>query len=513
MRPGGPIVAETRSGPVQGRREHGAGVFLGVPYAQPVTAANRFAAPSPVEPWRELRAATRLGEVCPQVPTYGPVGQAAASALAAGSDFLTANIRTPALDGAAPVLFWIHGGGYALGSANEPVLQSGAFAASGVVEVTVNYRLGALGFLHLDGAPDNRGLLDLVEALRWVQTHIAAFGGDPARVTLAGRSAGGFAVAALMAMPAARGLFARALPQSGASTGVVEAEDALKLTRRLCAALEVGPAQLARVPLARLLRAQRDLCNASYEQHDYARDGAAAMLGVPFVPVLGGRSLPEHPEAAAAAGRLAPVPMMIGCTTGEYVTHATAHAGAGAVDFAWAAARLHERVRALGLSGEEIVRRYRRALPRHTPLGIWRAVAGDLVFQNPATRFARLHARHQPVWKYLFGPEGPDETGAPHGAEVGLVWYRDGMDTALQPPRQRVDAADTAFAAKVHALWASFVHAGAPRADGTAWPRFGADAPQLLRIADGAVWPAPDPFAGRPALWDPPANAPAQASR
>lgn len=492
------IVVETASGAVQGYPEHGRAVFLGVPYAQPITDDNRFAAPQPRAPWPGVRPAQRLGEVCPQLPTYGPVGHAAASSLMAGSDFLTVNIRTPALGGAAPVLFWIHGGGYALGSANEPVLQSGAFAASGVVEVTVNYRLGALGFLHLPDAPDNRGLLDLIAALRWVQDNIAAFGGDPARVTLAGRSAGGFAVAALMAMPQAHGLFARAMPQSGASTAVASLEDADKLTRRMCMALATNADGLRRVPLQRLLLAQRDLCNESYERHDYRRDGAAAMLGVPFVPVIDGVSLPEHPEAAAAAARVAQVPMMIGCTTGEYVTHASAHAYATADD-AWTAARLHERVRPLGFSGAEIVRRYRQALPAHGPLGLWRAIAGDLVFQNPASRFAALHARHQPVWKYLYGADGPDETGAAHGAEVGMVWYRTGMDTVQQPQRQR--ATDSAFAARVHQVWASFVHGRAPSFDGLPWPSFTAAGPDVLRMADGRMWIERDPFVDRLALW------------
>ncbi|UIY31782.1 carboxylesterase family protein (plasmid) [Neorhizobium galegae] len=136
---------------------------------------RRFAAPQPVPRWSGIRSAKALSTVCPQIPTYGPVGKAAASTLEFGTDFLTVNIRTPSVTGSAPVLVWIHGGGYAVGSANEAVLQSGAFAASGLVEVTVNYRLGALGFLHLnDGSPDNRGLLDQIAALEWVRDNISS---------------------------------------------------------------------------------------------------------------------------------------------------------------------------------------------------------------------------------------------------------------------------------------------------------------------------------------------------
>lgn len=475
------MIVHTRSGAVCG--EHGA--FLGVPYAAPITQANRLGAPEP-SGWDDVRDATRLGAVCPQLPTYGPVGRNAASALTAGEDFLTLNIRTPSVTGNAPVLVWVHGGGYAVGSANEPVLQSGAFAASGIVEVTVNYRLGAMGFLHLDGCPDNRGLLDLIAALEWVRDNIAAFGGDPARVTFAGRSAGGFAVAAVMAMPAARGLFAQAMPQSGASTGISSAEDAAKLTRRMHVALGRDPREVA---LSDLLVAQRDLCNESYDRHDFDRDGSAAMLGVPFVPVIG-PSLPLHPEAAAAQGLTAPVPMMIGCTTAEYLTHSTVLPDS--LDFDGAAALLHERVRATGHTGAGIVARYREALPDHNPHGIWRAVAGDLVFQNPTTRFAHRHGLHNPVWKYLYGPDAADECGAAHGAEVGAVWFRQGMDLSSQPPRQRV--ADPAFAAIVHDVWAGFIHG---RRD---WPLH--DGANILRLTEGKALSAPDPFAARVSLWE-----------
>ncbi|MEI4485115.1 carboxylesterase family protein [Frigidibacter sp. MR17.14] len=496
-------VVETGSGRVSGRFEPWGGIaFLGLPYAAPVTPAQRFAAPEPVARWAGIRACDRLGPVCPQSPTYGPVGTAAASALGQGEDFLTLNIRTPSLTGRAPVLVWIHGGGYAVGSANEPVVQSGAFAASGVVEVTVNYRLGALGFLSLPGCPENRGLLDQIAALGWVRDNIAAFGGDPAQVTFAGRSAGGFSIAAVMAMPAARGLFARAMPQSGASTGLARREDAAKLTARMAAALGCTPDRIAEAPLQALILAQRDLCNESYERHDATRDGRAAMLGVPFVPVIDGDSLPDHPEALAARGQTAPVPMMIGCTTAEYLTHSSVLPAD--LDFAGAARLLHERVRPCGLSGDEIVARYRAALPDHGPQGIWRAVAGDLVFQNPTTRFARAHGRHQPVWKYLWGALGPDETGAAHGAEVGEVWYRPGMDQSQRPARQRV--ADPAAAARTHALWLSFLRGDIPATGGVTAPRHAVDAPEVLWLDPLGARSTRDPFDARTALWDQPAG-------
>lgn len=491
------IINLNGAGRLAGVRHQGISTFLAVPYAAPIVAANRFLAPQPVVPWDGVRDASTLGSVCPQIPTYGPVGHAAASTLATGSDFLTLNIRTPAPDGKAPVLVWIHGGGYAVGSANETVLQSGAFAASGVVEVTVNYRLGALGFLHLDGYPDNRGLLDIIAALRWVQDNIAAFGGDARRVTLAGRSAGGFAVAAIMAMPAAGGLFARALPQSGASTGIATRQDSRRLTDRFCRLLKVEQQAVATLSIDTLLQAQKQLCDESYTEHDAARDGNVAMLGVPFVPVIDGISLPEHPEQAARAGRLAPVPMMIGCTSGEYITHATAQPE---MDDALAAQLLDQRVRPLGLSGKQIVQRYRQAMPDHSARGIWRAVGGDLVFQNPASRFARLHAEHQPVWKYLYGAIAADELGAAHGAELAHVWYRAGSDVSQLPARQAIT--DRQLARAIHQLWVSFIRDDTPAPPaGGIWPRYSARSPQLLHLLSGGFEVKEDPFACRLGLW------------
>ncbi|HEY4200378.1 MAG TPA: carboxylesterase family protein [Devosiaceae bacterium] len=484
-------------GTIEGFVEHGNHCFLAVPYAAPITEERRFLVPQPVEPWSGVRSAKHLGPVCPQIATYGPVGKGATSSLAYGSDFLTANIRTPSLSGRAPVLVWVHGGGYAVGSANEPVLQSGAFAASGVVEVTINYRLGALGFLHLDWKPDNRGLLDLLAALRWVQDNIERFGGDPERVTFAGRSAGGFAIAAVMAMPGARGLFSRAMPQSGASTAIASMEDARKLTQRMCVALGTDEVGVAAASIDALLIAQRDLCNESYEQHDYDRDGSAAMLGVPFVPVIDGVTLLEHPENAAAAGGTMPVPMMIGCTSAEYLTHSSILPDD--LDYAGAARLLHQRVRHVGWTGEGIVAAYRRALPNHSPHGIWRAVAGDLVFQNPTTRFARLHGQHQPVWKYLYGLERPDEKGERHGAEVGSVWYREGMDSAEQPERLR--ASDHNFACKVHEIWRAFVaHDTMPHG----WQCYSGGDPVLLHITAERIGLEKDRFAERLELWQSP---------
>ncbi len=481
----------TTAGRLQGYVEHHIQTFLGVPYAAPLSAGRAFLAPQPVAPWQGTRLALRHSDVCPQIATYGPVGQAATSRLSAGSDCLTLNIRSADVTGSAPVVVWIHGGGYAAGSANEAVLQTGAFAASGIVEVTVNYRLGVFGFLHLGGLyPDNRGMLDVIAALQWVRDNIAAFGGDPDRITLAGRSAGGFAVATLLAMPAAQGLFQQALLQSGASTGVATQEDALKVTHRLQRAL-VSPRQaLPHLSWDLLLAAQQQICDESYTRHDFQRDGAASMLGVPFTPVIDGSSLPAHPEMLAAQGNLPAIPIMMGTTSAEYLTHSSVHA---ALDDAQAARLLDERVKPLGWRGEEIVARYRRELPHHSGLGLWRAIAGDLVFHNPSSRLVRLLSAQQPVYKYLYGAIAPDERGAAHGAEVAHVWWRAEHPPRTLAPHQQI--AYPPFAAEVHRHWVTFLQHQAP------WPAYTAPDDAVLHLTPGASALAPDPFAARLGWW------------
>jgi para-nitrobenzyl esterase len=487
----------TQYGMLEGRVVEGVHTFLGVPYAASLRSGRRFARPEEPEAWQGIRPALTHGPVCPQVPTYGPVGHGATSALNAGEDCLTLNIRTQAPCGKAPVLVWVHGGGYAVGSANETVLQSGAFAVSGIVEVTLNYRLGVLGFLHLDDAPDNRGLLDIIRALQWVRDNVASFGGDPARVTLAGRSAGGFAVATLMAMPEAQGLFSRALIQSGATPAVLPIRCAQKTTERFLSRLGATASKLETADISHILNAQKQVCDESYNSHDWQRDGSVTVVGIPFQPVIDPQTLPCHPELAAAQGRIVPVPVMIGTTSAEYLTHSRMHPHLTYDDLV---PLLDPRVRPLGKSGKTIVERYRQALPQHSPIGLWRAIAGDLVFQNPTTRYASFLGQTQPVYKYLYGDILPDETGAAHGAELAEVWWREGLHVQDLP--QRYHGLNPIFARQVHEIWRSFIADTAPvPLHGQHWPSYSSSKPTVLTISDNTVSYMDDPFFIREYLW------------
>jgi para-nitrobenzyl esterase len=210
----------TTGGVVRGGWENVVAVFRGIPYAAPPVGSRRFAAPVPAQPWDGIRDALEFGPPVPQADFAGSVMSSVSGSAGAGSaDCLTLNVWSPDLGAAGlPVMMWIHGGKYLEGGSGNPHSDGATLAQSGVVVVSVNYRVGVEGFAHIAGAPDNRGILDQVAALRWVQDNIAAFGGDPGRVIVFGQSAGAGCIAALLAMPMAAGLFRRAIAQSAPGT-------------------------------------------------------------------------------------------------------------------------------------------------------------------------------------------------------------------------------------------------------------------------------------------------------
>ena len=239
-----PIVATSR-GAVRGSREEDVCVFRGIPYARPPVGELRFRPPVPPEPWDGVRDATRFGRRHIQVydPVEGPLMHASARQ-PEGDDCLNLNVWTPdPTAGGLPVLVWIHGGSLKFGAGSDELYDGSTFARDGVVTVTLNYRLHPAGYLYVPGRPGAGafGLLDQIAALEWVRDNIAAFGGDPARVTVAGESAGGHSVGALLGAPAARGLFRRAIPQSGASSFDVLARGRRRPRRRGAAAARRRP--------------------------------------------------------------------------------------------------------------------------------------------------------------------------------------------------------------------------------------------------------------------------------
>jgi para-nitrobenzyl esterase len=413
----GPIV-ETTHGKLEGVQEVGHQRFRGIPFARPPVGARRFRAPEPAEPWAGVRDASAFAASAPQNPSPLP-GMAVGEQ---SEDCLYLNVYTPAADGGRrPVLFWIHGGGFTGGSGSQALYDGGRLATRGdVVVVTINYRLGALGYLALAGVTPNLGQLDQIAALRWVRDNIARFGGDPDNVTIFGESAGGMAVATLLAMPAARGLFRRAIPQSGAAHHTQTHEAAGRVARTLLEELGgIDAAKLADVPVAALLAAQ-------------ARTQAKLMTGLGslgFAPVIDGDSIPVHPLHAVRDGAGRDVELLVGTTRDE-----TKLFRMGAVDAApLDEARLLRRVR--GMLGrhesdaERVIESYRTARAGRAstdPSELLDAIESDRSFRLPAIRLAEAQHAHQPdTFMYLFSWESPARRGALgacHALELPFVF-------------------------------------------------------------------------------------------
>lgn len=469
-----PVVATTR-GRVRGFTRGGTAVFLGIPFAQAPVGALRFAAPVPIEPWEGERDAT----------AYGPTAQRGDTGITLipepsipGDATLNVNVFAPAdatPDAALPVLVWIHGGGFVSGSPASRWYDGDAFARDGVITVVVSYRLGFDGFGTIDGAPSNRGLRDQIAALEWVRDEIRTFGGDPARVTIAGQSAGGGSVLAPLTTPAASGLFARAMALSPA-VGAVAAPDARRFAERIADLAGVRPDRegFATLPEGRLLELQRQ---AQKPDRRARLAGLTALLddGLPLGPVVDGDLLPRSPIDALADGASANLPLVVGATDDEF-TMVTARAR-----------RLLDLVPVpLALAALGLGRSRRRAyLARSRRRGGAARLGGyvsDRVIRSVVLRTARARAS-APTWVYRFAWASPSIGYACHCLDVPF-WFdhldADGVSTIAG------DVPPADLAAAMHAAAVRFVRDGDP-----GWPAWDAMA-RRARIFDALASTTPD---------------------
>lgn len=445
----GPQV-DTASGRIEGLQLEGVQAFKGLPYAAPPVGALRWRPPTPPRPWTGVRDASQPGPAC--VQKRGDSLEGGGDPGPTGEDCLTLNVFTPGAGGGAarPVMVWIHGGAFVLGTGHLPIYDGQALARRGVVVVTLNYRLGPLGFLvhpaleaehHGPGAaPANFGLLDQIAALRWVRANIAAFGGDPGRVTVFGESAGAQSVLALMASPPARGLFQQAIAQSAYAIPSHPRAKARATGLRLAAALGLPHASAAQL---RAIPAQR-----------FAELPDPSLTLAPSV-VAGDEALPRAIVPSFQAGQETRVPLVIGSNSDE----ATVAAAFGL--------RGDALIRQLG-AGKVLVQPH-YAEVRNDDAELGRQVLRDAVFTAYARRIASLHALRAPTWRYYFSrlPEGAaaGTPGVPHGGEVPVVFGTGGLCGCLAAPPTE---ADRAASERVMARWVSFARDGEP---GPGWPR------------------------------------------
>lgn len=417
----GPVL-DTQWGRVEGTEEHGVRVFRGVPFAQPPAGELRFRPPRPPVPWTGVRPAHAFGLIAPQAR---PRPLIPGDPVEAGEDCLTLNVWTPALDGGRrPVLVWVHGGSFVNGSGASSLYDGRHLAARGdAVVVTINYRLGALGFLaHPDlrdeetGAAGNWGLLDQLAALRWVVAHAEALGGDPANVTVFGESAGAMSVSALLGARSGHGLVRRALAQSGGPTATT-LEVAAATAERLVAEIGVagGPAELRRVPIDVLLDAQaRVLRQPAWE-------------ALPLATVIDGGVLDCHPLAGVSQGRAPSVSLLAGTNRDEMKFFAAADPDALQLDDDGLRSRL---TRTLGEHAPDVIAVYKAARATRgqstTPPELWWAIQTDWAFRVPSMRLADAQQRHSSeTYAYLFTWESPvagGALGACHGLEIPFVF-------------------------------------------------------------------------------------------
>ncbi|MGO3325177.1 carboxylesterase/lipase family protein [Gordonia sp. (in: high G+C Gram-positive bacteria)] len=456
-----PIV-HTSHGPVRGRRVvtttgSAASAFLGIPYAAPPVGALMLARPQPPEPWTAVRDATACGPTAPQVGYPEPTASILENVVALGDDYLNVNVWTP--DPAAedlPVLVWIHGGAFTRGSNRLTIYSGDTFARDGLVFVGVNYRLGAPGFASLDGAPDNRGILDQIAALEWVRDNIAAFGGDPSQVTVMGESAGAMSVASLLSSPRAAGLFRRAVMESGNGISVAAGDDAQKVTARTSEILGVEPTASAWAEISpdALLAAQTEVALALSLDPDPAVWGETVVragLGVmSFLPVIDGDVLPAAPIDSIAAGAGAGVALLAGWNADEFHFFLAPTGIVDAVD---------------GPTAKSVLARSGASTDRLDESVAGGARAGDALcaeltrngFVDP-TRAMAAARPDEPTFLYEFGRHSP-VMGIRAGHAVEIPYVFDHVDDAhwLVGP-----APDRDLAVRMHAAWTSFAMTGDP---------------------------------------------------
>jgi para-nitrobenzyl esterase len=490
---GSETVAWTAQGALRGSLTEGVHAFKGVPYAAPPFGPRRLRPPQPVAPWTGARDALDWGPMPPQLPYPKPWDELIPERGAPGEDCLNLNIWTPDPGGARlPVMVWIPGGMFEAGSG--ATYDGSRFARDGVVCVTINYRVGAEGFLYLDDGTPNLGLLDQLAALAWVQENITAFGGDPANVTVFGQSAGAMSVGTLLSMPRAAGLFRRAIAQSGGAHQVIPLEAARRVGRDIAARLGVTPtrAGIAAVPVARLLQAQAALKADLMARPDPGRWGDEVVeSALPWQPVVDGDVVPGRPIDRIVAGAGAGIDLMAGAAAEESQFFLVP---GGALDQI-TPDMLAGVVRGYGLPVEAALAAYRAGYPGAGPGELFAAVQGDRLFRIPAIRLADAHApRASRTYMYEFAWRSPlfgGRLGACHGIEIAFVF-----DTLGEMERLGGLDAPQSLADTVHAAWIGFARRGDP-----GWPRYGLTRRTTMRF-DTTPELVDDPRAMERALWE-----------
>jgi para-nitrobenzyl esterase len=468
------VTATTSAGNVRGTLLEGINIFKGIPYGATTAGKNRFMPPIKPAPWTGTRDALAYGPTAPQAPGNGRRGMPPD-----GEDCLVLNVFTPAMTNGRrrPVMVWLHGGGFSSGTGSSAILEGSNLARTGdAVVVTINHRLNVFGFTYLSeaGGPDfalsgAAGMLDIVAALEWVRDNIDRFGGDPNLVTIFGQSGGGRKVATLMAMPSAKGLFHRAIVESGAVLRLTTQEDAVRTTGLLLAELGLQKHQIRElqdVPMAKLLAADAAIASKVPRREP----GQTANS-----PTIDGRAIPGHPWDPAAPALSAGIPLMIGYARTEETLYDRPTPETLALDEAGLRKRAAAR---LGGDPALVIDAFRKAHPEATPWDLWILIATD----HPRGTYAREMAKRKavqaaaPAYLYRFDwetPEGGGHMRSPHTVEIPFVFN----NIKIAGPLISKMPEAFALANRVSASWVAFARTGNPNVAGLPkWPAYSAAA-------------------------------------
>ena len=491
-----PVTVSTTGGVVQGIRTGGVVAFLGIPYAAAPVGERRFRATQPAPRWSGVRDAVAHGPTAPMPGYPRPFDALLPNPVIPGDDYLNLSVWTP--DPGArglPVLVWIHGGAFVNGSSAVPLTDGSAFARDGVVTVALNYRLGVEGFALLPDAPPNLGLLDQVAALEWVRDNVAAFGGDPDEVTVAGESAGAMSIGVLLAMPRGAGLFRRAILQSGAAHHTLTTATAGRVAGYLAAELGVPAtaAALRGVPIERVIRAQKVLTRQVHVAPDPARWGEIVANLMVFEPVVDGEVLPGPPWQRVAAGSAAGVDVLVGANRHEYRFLLVPTGVVDQIDTKAVAAV----ATAYGLP-DGALDRYRQHMPDASPGLLLAEVMSDWFYRIPALRLAESNPARSFVYEFAWeSPAYGGRLGACHGLELPFVF-----DSLHDPGARAFVGTDppAELAAAMRRAWTAFATTGDP-----GWPAYTTDRRAVARFGSG-TGPGPevidDPRGDLRELWD-----------
>ena len=481
-------AVNTSAGKVVGYLRNGICTFKGIPYGDTTEGANRFMPSAKPKPWSGLRSSRQYGPVAPQAARGGWANDEEAFMFSLddgvqGEDCLRVNVWTPGVNDnkKRPVMVWLHGGGYAAGSGQELLSYDGENLArrGDVVLVTVNHRLNVLGYLNLAKHADkyassaNVGMLDIVAALEWVRDNIAAFGGDPGVVTIFGQSGGGGKVSTLMGMPAAKGLFHRAIVESGSQLRANAEDRSQKLTDLLIAELGLTAStidQLQTLPYTQLSHASQEVMRKNNPRPAGGIPNIrrmAEMLG--FSPVVDGTVLPAHPFDPQASAISADVPMIVGTTLNEFVTAINHPEYESMTD-----AELEQHVR--GIFGDKtpaILVAFRQRTPSERPFDLWSHIAASTMREQAIKQCkAKTALGKAPAYLYWFTWQTPILNGRPrafHCSEIAFAF--DNTDRCENMTGGGADA--RSLAAKISEAWIHFARTGNPNYAGmTHWAEF-----------------------------------------